>query len=232
MYGHTDYIDDETLERAATECLEQPSDSAMYDDRLYSTHGAILGWADRSDDVLSESNYLCVLEYLEGIASDSERDDDVIDASVSHWAVGSLRQLFVRVRDDAGDFTPVFREAVQISLTLQNDYPVFDESDFSEREWAAFEEELSDAILSASNDHDDTQDDSEYFRNATQNEISEIGEWFSPDDVSWEGISEIYSKIRDSYFESLAIAIPSNPGRWNENQPDQEILPIYNSEKD
>ena len=89
MIMDVDDVTDEMLQQAAREGLTQPSDSAMWDERLYTTHAATLTWAVNGDDLLEESNYLTVLDYLQGVAGD-DADEHVIDSTVSHWAVGTV----------------------------------------------------------------------------------------------------------------------------------------------
>lgn len=145
-------IDDETLTEAAKEALQRPSDAAFWDERLYTTHGLTFGWADRGDDLLAESNYHVALSAIRDAAGE-DADDHVIDGSVSHWLVGSMRQLFVQVRDDSGAFTAAWREAVACGLALQ-DYPILDESDYSERESNEYWRQYADALGDARNDYE------------------------------------------------------------------------------
>jgi hypothetical protein len=145
-------LTDEDLIDAESEAMQRPSNSAMWDDRLYVTHVPVMSWAERGDDILSESNYLTALDMLRG-AADIDSDEHVIDATISDWLVGSLRQIFVQTRTDDGAFTPAFREAVAIAYALR-DYPVLDESDYSEREFEEFERQFADALNDAQNDYE------------------------------------------------------------------------------
>ena len=192
--------DTDVLERTAVEALTRPSDAAFWDDRLYTSHGATLSWAERGDDILEESNYLMALEAIQGAAGD-DADEHVIDASVSHWLVGSLRQIFVQVRDDAGDFTPAWIEAVTIGLYLKEDYPVLDESDFSEREWEAYASNLDDAVNSIENDFD--EDENVKAITAYAHEHEYFGETFgqlSNGEVSWEDVGESWAEAREAFY--------------------------------
>lgn len=195
---------DEELAKAAAEALERPSDAAFWGEGMYTTHGPVISWADRSDDLLAESNFKMVREYLQGVAAATEHydadccwdgeskkgyatahqphDGDVFDASVSHWAVGSMQQVWVRVYEErcyncdaeiehgtgdvfyaleggdrthcgaeedswhVGDYTEAFIAAVEAMLKLRDDYPIFDEDDYNERESEATEEAITDAF--------------------------------------------------------------------------------------
>lgn len=206
-----DEIDNETLERAEREALVRPSNSAMWDERLYTTHAPVMSWAERGDDILAESNYLMILEQLRGVAAWEDRDNQetpdeyVIDATISDWLVGSLRQIFVRVRDEAGEYTHVFRESVRIALELR-DYPVFNESDYSEREWAEWERQFDDALSDARNEYERELDDGDAPEGLHEaicqriNEIRQDGSGFEfgeLPDVDYSAVSERYKKIAD-----------------------------------
>lgn len=145
-------IDEDTLARAEREAMERPSNSAMWDERLYNTHAPVMSWAERGDDIAEESNYRSALRIITETAG-KDVDDHVIDATISDWLVGSLRQIFVQVRDADGSFTPAWREAVNIALGLQ-DYPLVDDADYSDREHAEYERQYADAIGDARNDYE------------------------------------------------------------------------------
>lgn len=98
-------LDRESLEEIAQAVLERPSDAMFWDDRLFTTHGAVLHWAERGDDLVEESNYLTALELIRGAADDGRYDTEVSDAHVidgtsSHWLVGSVRTIYVQVYED------------------------------------------------------------------------------------------------------------------------------------
>jgi hypothetical protein len=262
----TDF-DPEHLAKAAEEALTRPSNSAMWDDRLYSTHGPVIGWAERGDDLVEESNYLMALDRLRAAADDGREDTEVsdehvIDATIRDWLVGSLRQVFVQVyetpeecsqedcdepaewmvlrsgesdRDrmctpcleslradvwseyrDASDipydlydtvaipreYTAAFLEAVEIADELR-DYPILDESDYSEREWERFEESLSEALADV---HKEFEHDTEADQDAIREHAHEhLGDTMSDNGfASWTLAAEVYREHRDLYFTELA----------------------------
>lgn len=201
-------IDIDTLAEWAEKALERPSDAAFWDERLYETHGATLSWAERGDDILSESNYLSALELVQGAA---EREEDVIDASIGHWLVGSLRQLFVRVYEDDGvTFTAAWREIVEIGEGLES-YPIVDESDYSEREWKLYEENLSEALDQAQRDYDlDTDEEAQAIRDAFYDVQGDRLPWDGVD-VSWDAVEELYREVRDEHFTALVLGV--HPGQ-------------------
>jgi hypothetical protein len=85
----------------------------------------------RDADLLEESNF-------EVISKDMEErfPDDVFIDCHSHWAVGWVELIAVRVLDDDGEITDAFLAIDEWAKALEN-YPVADDSDFSEREYEA-----------------------------------------------------------------------------------------------
>src|SRR5262252_3968856 len=96
-------LDQDHLVEMASRILTRPDSYLAWDDRWYTTHGCVYAWADRSDDLVAESNFHTMLAALEGAVAHDEsgasedRGDDVVDTSASHWAYGSVRELMVRV---------------------------------------------------------------------------------------------------------------------------------------
>lgn len=95
-------LDLDTLNEIATKCLERPSDAMFWDDRLFTTHGALFSWAELGDDILEESNYKSALSLILGAAGD-DADERVIDGTVRHFACGSLRTIYVQVYEKEDD---------------------------------------------------------------------------------------------------------------------------------
>lgn len=131
------------LAAAATEALTRPSDSAWWDDRLFTTHGCVFTWADQTDDAVSESNYRVFLTCVEALVD--PESDDVIASGARHWAVGSVEHIFVRVYGEDGDYTPAFIAATEMAHEMR-DYPILDESDWSEVEHEHEERDVRDWI--------------------------------------------------------------------------------------
>ncbi|MFD7976738.1 hypothetical protein [Streptomyces sp. NPDC059071] len=95
-------LDRETLTEIAEHALTRPADAYFWDDRLFTTHGAVLHWAELSGDLLDESNYLSALDRIRAAADagrpDAEvSDEHVIDGSSRHFAFGSMRTIYVQV---------------------------------------------------------------------------------------------------------------------------------------
>lgn len=165
--------DADMLARWAATSLERPSDYMNFDrETQYETHGAVMNWANRGDDLIAESNFHVMLEELNGTVENDGSVGDVLDRSASHWLVGSLRTIFVRVYLEGWDaakvarvakrapgdvvrlYTPAFRRAVDLLVKLW-DYPLLSDDDHSEREHEAWQSVVNDAIDSAMNDFPD-----------------------------------------------------------------------------
>ncbi|MFE5663380.1 hypothetical protein ACFQ7W_05525 [Streptomyces niveus] len=262
-------LDRDTLKEAAEEALTRPSDAMFYDDRLFTTHGAVFNWAERGDDLLEESNYRTALDLIKSAADDGRSDtemsdEQVIDGTSGHWLVGSLRTIYVQVYEDSvmlcrecdevalwavsrkkygrrrflceshkeswdceteryglpalepieyrPKFTAAFVVATELALALR-DYPILDDSDYSEREWEAFQDAMKEAVENAQRYHYDTceQDDRIAERFYEDESTTHRNQWCRSDDVCWSTVSEEYEAARDEYFLELATEVY----RWN-----------------
>ncbi|MFE1842057.1 hypothetical protein [Streptomyces sp. NPDC059515] len=253
-------LDDETLEQIAQQILTEPSNAYFWDDRLFNTHGAVLSWAEYGDSILDESNYLSALDLIRAAADDGRNDTEisdkhVIDGTSRHWAVGSLRTIYVQVREDyepcdftgcTGDakwwregveihsqfcddhreeyeadglsyeplippFTAAFIEAAEIITALQ-DYPVLDESDYSDREYERFQSNLNEAVEYVQRDfEDDTEEQSAAISERAYEELGELLGQHADGWVDSDRVEEIYREARDAYFTELGNAYLNAP---------------------
>lgn len=150
-------IDDEELVKAAQEALTRPSDFGYWGDLpLFESWGLTYNQT-RDSDVLNRSNYRRLLEDARGIATaeDGDNAEDpyeyVSELHCSHWLCGWVEHIVVKVLEDPeGDIVPenithTFKFMADVCLRLRDEYPVYDESDYSELETAeceaAFESE-------------------------------------------------------------------------------------------
>ncbi|QDK03239.1 hypothetical protein SEA_TUANPN_68 [Streptomyces phage TuanPN] len=268
-------VDIDTVQEYADNALVRPSEAAFWDSRCYETHVPVIGWADRGDDILEESNFHSAKALIEGAATEEEH---VFEGSSGHWLVGSLTQVWVQVYETrpecntirceeeadyvatyrsgdedgyfcaehreglegsviaqllgieweeyAPEFTAAFIEAVEIQEALK-DYPILDESDFSEREWVRFEENCDEALRDARSAYeDDTTADEVEIENRifSDSALSDLFGYEGNAEVSWERVAEIYAEYRDAYFLERAAEVY----RWNYlgYNPDQLELPI------
>jgi hypothetical protein len=131
--------------------------------------GGITG-IHRDSDLLDESNYETILKILD---EKYEKYEDWRVESASHWAVGWMDTLMVRVVKcecteenedsmpyivrDMGDrwrcdtcgttaqYTDIFKECLELQAALEN-YPVLDEEDYSRREYEDTMEYLTNEV--------------------------------------------------------------------------------------
>lgn len=85
----------------------------------------------RDADILQQSNWAAVQAMMQPWTND---EDVVRITSSSHWAVGWVETMHVRIRNKKGKFTKAFKQAVEILEKIEN-YPVLDEWDYSQREF-------------------------------------------------------------------------------------------------
>jgi len=95
---------------------------------------AIIYTSNRDSGLLALSNEQAINKLLEQYA-DGE-DPDLVFETHSHWAVGHVSGLSVRVFRSDGTISDAFKEVCRIQERL-DDYPLLDESDYSERELEA-----------------------------------------------------------------------------------------------
>ena len=84
--------------------------------------------------LLAESNEKAINKRMEPF-SEGE-DPDLVFERHSHWAVGHVDGISIRVYRDDGTITPAFEEFCRIKEGL-DDYPILDEQDYGEREYEA-----------------------------------------------------------------------------------------------
>lgn len=150
-------IDDEELVKAAKEALERPSDFGYNGPLpLFESWGMTYAMT-RDSDVLDRSNYRRLLEDARGTATaeDGDNAEDpyeyVSEVHCSHWGYGWADHIVVKILEDPEEdivpenITHTFRFMADACLRLRNEYPVYDESDYSELEYeeclAAFDSE-------------------------------------------------------------------------------------------
>jgi len=111
---------------------------------------AIIYTHNRDSGLLDLSNADAIAKALTPFA---EADDpDVVFESHSHWAVGHVDGFSIRVFRD-GEITDAFRTYHDLAERIA-DYPILDESDYSEREYVATVENIADSAWRLKNEHD------------------------------------------------------------------------------
>lgn len=109
-------------------------DGSYYIGPRYDDYYIITGHS-RDSKILEESNYQTIKEYL------SKNSINFIEVSCNHWAVGWIECLMVQ-EDNIKDIEFINDEI----LDKLEDYPVFDEEDFYQREYEEAEKIKEDMI--------------------------------------------------------------------------------------
>ncbi|RJQ79963.1 hypothetical protein D5S17_09330 [Pseudonocardiaceae bacterium YIM PH 21723] len=143
------WLYDEKYVEAAHEALKRPDCFLYYGDTdLFGSWGLLPFGQHRDSGSLDRSNYRTILADLQGTAVHDDPDGDgaenstefVDDFRSSHWLVGWSEQIMCRVLIDPNglieidNLTRTFCRSVEIQHALA-DYPIFDESDWSELEY-------------------------------------------------------------------------------------------------
>ena len=132
----------------AKEALTRPSDFGWHgrDDMFESWGFTGVSWypngggLDEVESILKQSNFICIKQFLEGKFPDSENIEEI---GMNHWAAGNVDTLICKVINvdppdknnlDKDDISDEFKEIADIVVSLRDDYPIFNEEDFSERE--------------------------------------------------------------------------------------------------
>lgn len=95
----------------------------------------------RDSDNLDNSNFDCALDQLGG------ESETVQVVHESHWAVGWVEWIAIHESDDKA-----LMLADDIKAKLE-DYPVYDEDDYSRREWEDFSSNCEQAVRDYCSDH-------------------------------------------------------------------------------
>lgn len=184
-------IDDTDLIKAANEALARPLDFGYYGDLdLFGSWGLTI-CQHRDSDVLERSNYRCILrdldQHIEGHGCDP--DDYRNEVHSSHWGHGDIDQVAVRVLIDPDEeivpsnITGAFRWVASVALYIAEQDPVYDESDYSDKEYAEaldiVTQNLDDIRRDAGNDVDGEADGARL-----------VPEWITAEDV--------YRRMRDN----------------------------------
>ena len=110
---------------------------------------AIFYTHNRDSGLLDQSNGSVINKAMQPF---TEGDDpDVVFESHSHWAVGHVDGFSIRVFNANGEITEAFQKYHELSEAM-DDYPLLDETDYSDREFQATLKNISDASWSLKNE--------------------------------------------------------------------------------
>jgi hypothetical protein len=207
-------IDDETLIKAAQEALTRPESFLYYGSLPLFQSWGLTYTQTRDSDVLNRSNFRRLLEDTQGVATAEDGDDaedhaDYVQVEhCSHWAYGYADHIAVRVLEDPeGDIVPenithTFRFMADACLRLRDEYPVYDESDYSELESeeceAAFDSAWDDVDWEENVPDGTPDDDLKWciYRKLTENDTPE---WFDSDEILSEYLGAVQFQAYAEY---------------------------------
>ena len=115
---------------------------------------AVIYTHNRDSGLLDQSNAAVIEKAMKSFTEGDE--PDVVFESHSHWAVGHVDGFSVRVFKH-GDITEAFKKYHELAQQLA-DYPILDESDYSEREFEATLDNIKDAAWRLKHEFDLPED--------------------------------------------------------------------------
>jgi len=95
---------------------------------------AIVYTSNRDSGLIDQSNSAVIAKALEPFTEDDQ--PTVVAESHSHWLVGFVKGYSIQVYDDGGNITEAFKTYFELQEQIEA-YPLLDESDYSDREFAA-----------------------------------------------------------------------------------------------
>ena len=199
-------MDNDELIDMAREALNKPHDAAFWDDDLYVTHTLMFYSAPDSDDLVSASNFHSILRDLKAAYPRA-----VEQASIGHWTYSHFDCVKVRVLYSDGTIHPAFADAAAIALSLR-DYPLYDESDYSDREMEVWNTAILDAVSYAADDDDDDE-----IREAAQKYLWQSEQLVGYQEVGYvpdEMVTEALEHAREDRARAQAVGLthPNNSG--------------------
>lgn len=140
----------------AKEALSRP-DSFMWfgDDDMFHTWG----WAGINytghENLADISNWYSTIAELKREFGEDAYVENFDETRISHFACGYVYQLRVRILNEDiphyeitdEDITPYFKFVCDIATYLKYEYPVLDDSDYSDRQWEAAATHIEDWVL-------------------------------------------------------------------------------------
>lgn len=125
----------ENLIKCATDGLQKPSDFGYWGpEDMFETWGFCGIDKNRDSSILEISNFECISEELM-----KEFPNDFRIETYNHWAVGSVTRMVCRILHHKGEIedkniTDAFKKAMKYLDDL-SDYPVWNEYDYSEKQY-------------------------------------------------------------------------------------------------
>lgn len=111
---------------------------------------AVIYTHHRDSGLLDQSNAEFIRKAMQPFAE--ANDPDVVFERHDHWAVGHIDGFSIRVFKD-GKITEAFEKYHELAEAMDQ-YPILDESDYSDREYEATVENIADAAWRLKNEFD------------------------------------------------------------------------------
>jgi hypothetical protein len=148
---------------------------------------AVIYTHHRDSGILDQSNAAVIAKALEPYTDGD--DPDVTPETHNHWAVGWISGFAIRVFQQDGEITDAFRCYHELSERMEN-YPILDESDYSDRECEATIANIGQAAWRLRKEYklpDDWQSEvfswfSDHNQSAVEN-VDDQGGWPEEDDL-------------------------------------------------
>jgi hypothetical protein len=143
----TDYV------KYAKQALTRPSDFGWLGfDEMFDTWGFAGINKHRDSPLVDLSNWDAAIADIKHQFGDEVYDENFSEVGLSHWLVGHADQLAVKILHKSiphdsitdEDITDYFKYVADIALYLSEGYPVLDEQDLSDREWASANADIED----------------------------------------------------------------------------------------
>jgi len=122
-----------SIDEMAEELVKKPSNYAPSSDAPedFYENWALVNLASRDSGLLEQANAEIIEKEMEEFG-----EDQVIFGSASHWAFGYMDTMWVKIRDESGNYTPAFRKLYEINQQL-SDYAILDEEAYSQKQYDA-----------------------------------------------------------------------------------------------
>lgn len=123
--------------KLAEQALTQPQETWFSNDNLWHTHGMSGINVHRDSGILDKANFIAAKDILAHDYGDEDSDSDWYIVHATHWAVGWVDQIMVRILidPDAGisedNLTPIFIKCMDLVMGMQ-EYALIDEHVYEE----------------------------------------------------------------------------------------------------
>jgi hypothetical protein len=143
-------IDESSVIDLAKQAIEQPEDSWFGNDNLWHTHGMSGFSCHRDSGLIERSNFDVMVEILSEEFGEQDVDGDWWVNHASHWAVGWVNQIMVRIIIDPNlddpfiytNITDIFKFCME-HINNIHDYAILDDQHYHDLVDREFVNEIS-----------------------------------------------------------------------------------------